>query len=259
MAVFCILLAISIRLFSGAQNVWLRSEQKTDTFASARTAMEFFASRLQTIEYYDDEPFGIVDDDGTDGYEQDSIWFVSCMALGDGGHKRHLVRFHLVDPTDKDNKYAGNLQLQKYTGQEKGFYSQLFPSYDNRNSRSRSRYKIKSRSEAITHIKKVWKELDDGNDEPTVDVKTYAVSVDLIENVVGLKLIRFVADGSDLVEKNGNSEVAPYLVEIELRMLDSRESFKKWQDAGNKTEKDNIFIEHGYTFRRAVLLGKKGE
>ena len=52
-----------------------------------------------------------------------------------------------------------------------------------------------------------WLEVDieraDANnegDEPTVDVKTYAVSVDLIENVVGLKLIRFVADGSDLVE-----------------------------------------------------------
>ena len=57
MVVFSILLVISMRLFSGAQQIWLRSEQKTDTFASARTAMEFVSSRLQTISYVSDEPF----------------------------------------------------------------------------------------------------------------------------------------------------------------------------------------------------------
>ena len=79
MAVFCILLAVSIRLFTGAQQVWVRSENKTDTFASARTAMEFFAARMQTVEYSESEPFGIVDDDGVDGYEKDSIWSIRWM------------------------------------------------------------------------------------------------------------------------------------------------------------------------------------
>ncbi len=261
MAVFCILLAVSIRLFTGAQQVWVRSENKTDTFASARTAMEFFAARMQTVEYSESEPFGIVDDDGVDGYEKDSIWFVSRMALGDSGHYRHLIRFHLVDPMDDDNRDAGILQIHKYTGHnsDKGFYGQLFPSYEGRTKKKRTRYRIKSRSEAIDHIEKVWEALDKGEENPTVTVKTHATSVDLIENVVGLKLIRYVADGKNLVQKSGDIDSAPYLIEIELRVLDSRESFQMWQEASGKTAKDNIFIEHGYTFRRKVLLGKKGE
>lgn len=273
MVVFSILLVISIRLFSGAQEIWISSERKTDTFASARTAMEFLASRLQTMEYIDDHPFGIVDlkdnDNAADGgfknpvsgYEGDSIWFVSRMALGDGGHYRHLIRFHLVDPTDVKNSNAGILQIQKFTGHnsEKGFYGQLFPSYSGREKANRTRYRIKNRQEAVNHIEKVWEELDKGEDDPSVTVKTYATSVDLIENVVSFKLVRYVANGNDLVQKNGDAESAPYLIEIELRVLDSKESFKEWQEATSKADKDNIFIEHGYTFHRAVLLGKKGE
>ena len=40
MAVFSILLMLSIRLFTGAQNLWLRSEQKTDTFASGDSIID---------------------------------------------------------------------------------------------------------------------------------------------------------------------------------------------------------------------------
>ena len=49
----------------------------------------------------------------------------------------------------------------------------------------------------------------------------------------------------------------PYLVEVEIMMLDSEESFKKWQEADTAAKKKEVFAEFGYTFRRAVLLGKK--
>jgi hypothetical protein len=52
-------------------------------------------------------------------------------------------------------------------------------------------------------------------------------------------------------------------------MLDGEESFKRWQgfkDAAgdseekkvlNKKNRDEIFSEFGYTFRRAILLGEE--
>ena len=274
MAVFSILLVVSLRLFSGAQQIWLRSEQKTDTFASARTAMEFLASRLQTLNYIDDEPFEIIDNTdsgstGVDGYECDEIWFFSNLALGDGGHYRHFIKFRLVNPTgDEDN--AGAFQMIKYTGQNtrgrNHFFHELYPGYSD-DSR-----KIKTYAQAMTHLRKVFAEVEENGDNPTVDgVEACAVAVDIIENVVSFKILRFVAeanlDGDGNVESydydedtpaTGNTTAAPYLIEVELRMLDSRESFRMWQEADSQDEKDAIFAEYGYTFRRAILLGKKG-
>lgn len=269
MAVFSILLVVSLRLFSGAQQMWLRSEQKTDTFASARTAMEFLASRMQTLTYIEDSsyanqyPFEIT---------EKSIWFVSSVAMGDGGHYRHFVKFRLVDP-EGASEYAGNLQMIKYTGQNeksKNFFGQLFPSY---NETARRNRKIKSVDQAVDHLQEVFKAFDaaDFKDDPTVEgTKTRAAAVDICENVIDLKFTRYVAledpddpgDASknrlDPDPKTGTAHAAPYLVEIELKMLDSRESFLKWKEETDSSKKNDIFLEHGYTFRRAVLLGKKG-
>ena len=52
MAVFSVLLLVSMQLFSGVQRVWVRAEQKTNSFADSRAAMEFIAARLQTMVYY---------------------------------------------------------------------------------------------------------------------------------------------------------------------------------------------------------------
>lgn len=270
MAVFSILLVVSLRLFSGAQQMWLRSEQKTDTFASARTAMEFLASRMQTLTYVEDSlyvnqyPFEM---------NEEYIWFVSNVAMGDGNHSRHFVKFRLVDP-DGSSEHAGKLQMIKYTGQNaksKNFFGQLFPSY---NETARRNRKIKSVDEAVDHLNNVFEKFDENDfeDHPTVDgVETRAVAVDICENVIGLKFTRYVAleDPSepnnasknklDETAKTGKTNAAPYLVEIELKMLDSRESFLKWRENKEDADKRNdIFLEHGYTFRRAVLLGKKG-
>lgn len=267
MAVFSILLMLSLRLFSGSQQLWLRSEQKTDTFASARTAMEYMASRLQTLTYIEDPsedkqyPFEITDK---------SVWFISTMAMADGGSRSRFLKFRLVDPTGSSD-YAGFLQMIKYEGHEgKGFFGQLFPTYYESDRRPRN---VKTYNEAMDHLKKLFGEFDaaDFDDNPKVDgVTTKAAAIDICENVIDLKFKYFVAEEDPADPDNFNKNKlddeaktakiygAPYLVEIELKMLDSRESFLKWKEAG-EIEKKRIFLEHGYTFSRAVLLGKKGK
>lgn len=266
MAVFSILLAISLKLFSGAQNIWIRSERKTDTFAGARTAMEFLASRMQTLSFVDTDqesqryPFEMDDNSGSKGAELDSVWFISRMARGSGGHYRHIVKFRLVDP-DSSEENAGTLQMIVYSGQNakgsKNFYGQLFPNY--RVSERRDKV-ITTVVQANTHIKKVFDAVEETGDNPTVDsVETRAAATDIVENVIGLKFERYIvnAAGDGINKSSGDSNFAPYLIDIELQVLDSRESFLLWQEA-DADGKKAIFTEHGYTFRRAVLLGKKG-
>lgn len=260
MAVFSILLVISMRLFSGAQQIWLRSEQKTDTFASARTAMEFVSSRLQTISYVSDEPFemkeGTPDGGHASGYECDTIWFISNMATGDRGHYRHFIKFRLVDPTDKNHDSAGILQMLRFSGGVNGKnFWQLFPPYSSKRVRGKTVY---SPSDARKEVNKVFKDMEE-DDEP--EVSGGQAVVDIAENVVSFKLERYIAEtetSNKLEKKSGDVKMAPYLIEVEVKMLDNHESFKAWQNAETQSERDNVFIEHGYTFRRAILLGKRG-
>jgi len=261
MAVFSVLLMVSLRLFNGAQRIWLRSEQKTDTFASGRLAMELIASRMQALLYVNEEdrleyPFFI---------NEKTVWFASAMATGDGTPRRHFLQFRLVDPASTTFTNAGTLQMIRYSGQNaKGggnFFGQLFPSYG---ETKRKRRKINEYSKAMDHVEKVFKAVEEDNqDNPTVDgVETRATAIDICENVIDLKFTRFIADDAnsklDADAKSGDTQKAPYLVEVEIKMLDSRDSFIKWKNAP-ASEKDEIFLEHGYTFQRAVLLGKKGD
>lgn len=264
MAVFSILLVVAMRLFSGAQQIWLRSEDKTDTFASARVAMEYISSRLQTMNYVDDEPFEIEEGEpekdkaNASGYECDTIWFLSEMASGGRGHYHQFIKLRLVDPTDKDHDFAGVLQLLMFSSGKKGFnFWQLLPPYSSKRYRGKT---VFSTADARKEINKVFDELEEDDDPPNTGGQK---AVDLIENVVSFKLDRYVVSSdtdTTLTKRSANNNVnsAPYLIEVELKMLDSHESFVKWQNAATQNERDNIFIEHGYTFRRAILLGKRG-
>ncbi len=248
MAVFSIMLMISIRLFSGAQGLWLRSEQKTAAFANARVAMEFVASRLQSNVYYENVPFCIFNNS-----DSDQLLFVSRMPLGSSGSNRlsslRFFQFSLIDPTDSNNTNAGTLQLRIFSGRGKKKYSWVFPPYDDEN-----RY-FKNPGDAFDYVH------DALNDTNTEDDTV----VDVIENVIGINFecYKSVFESSSWkLEKHdytsGNHlKTPPYLVEVEIMMLDSEESFKKWQEAGTAAKKKEVFAEFGYTFRRAVLLGKK--
>lgn len=251
MAVFSVLLMISIRLFNGAQGLWLRSEQKTASFANARIAMEFVSSRMQSLVYYENVPFYIENDS-----DSDRIWFASRMPLGNSASDRvaglRFYQFSLVSPTATSNREAGNLQLRVFSGRGERKFGWVFPAYNNDN-----RF-FKNANSAFNYVNDALS--DSNTEDDTV--------VDIIENVIAFNLVwhngeydpQNSADKSDWkLEKSADSsqKSPPYLVEVEIMMLDSKESFKKWQDASSSTDKDEIFAEYGYTFRRAVLLGKK--
>jgi len=264
MAVFCVLLLVSMRLFSGSQRMWVRAEQKTNTFADARTAMEFVAARLQTLVYFEDVPFGMADDE---------IWFASAFPVEDGKSEYYLRFFKF-----ERNPYTGKLTMKVYTdANNRKKFPLLFPPYDGNPYCS-------SAKNAWNRIGGEWKDLD---------------TVNVVENVTSFSLYGFFAEkdgknwkmlagknvksksayadsrsthdfyGDDHTLGSGQSEddekksvtktfftTPPYLVEIEITMLDSADRYEQWKNASS-AEKNNIVAEYGYTFRRAVLLGQR--
>ena len=245
MAVFSVLLLLSIRLFTGAQDLWLRSEQKTAAFANARVAMEFVASRIQSYIYYVDVPFYIKNDSSD---KRGRIWFASRMQLGNSSSNsvsgRRFFQFSLVDPKDKNDREAGNLQLRIFSGRKEQKFGWVFPAYGEDN-----RF-FKDFNAAFNYVNN--KLQDSNRDDDTI--------VDVAENVTEFNLTWYNSkdDGEKWsLEKMTSDEqkTPPYLVEVEIRMLDSKDHFKAWQD--KPADRDEIFAQYGYTFRRAILLGKK--
>ena len=99
MAVFSVLLLVSMQLFSGVQRVWVRAEQKTNSFADSRAAMEFIAARLQTMVYYsikiDDNnseqvPFGLKYYDSS---TSSTIYFMTAMPMNRRKNGREIDLF----------------------------------------------------------------------------------------------------------------------------------------------------------------------
>ena len=292
MAVFSVLLVVCMRLFSGAQRLWLRSEQKTNAFADARVAMEFAASRIQGLYYTEYMPFYIYDKRSGSGFanNRSEIWFASNMTLGNGALNSsgglRFFKLHLCDPTatkttggvTKIDDDAGKLQLRIYRERhtkKRGYWTSIFPPYNDDN-----RY-FKTPASAFNQVEKEIAKTKDkfsGGSQADKDTLEHDF-IDIIENVVDFKLEWYNAlydpktgennadwalkkhsesgSGAEHVSGTYSQRTPPYMVEMEISVIDSRENFLKWHNAETDEEKKEIFAQYGYTFRRAVLTGTR--
>ena len=264
MGVFCILLMVSMQIFGSARKLWVRSEQKNSAFAAARTAMEFVAARIQTCVYTEDMPFELSNRQGTSPQQYyTEIFFPTAVPMNrevpDGSDPDTEP-----DPLDELdirfvgfslNSTDGILEMRIFSDRKNGTgkypnFARLLPPYRRRRGSGSMTY-----TDACSRIRT---ELANAGGASRSNDK-----IEIIENVTNFKLIPFNPD-----EKKSNAKIKrdttesqwrtpPYLLEIEISVIDSKANFKKWKDAGSNTEKDEIETESGYTFRRAVLLGDR--
>lgn len=262
MGVFCVLLMVSMQIFGSAGKLWTRSEQKSNTFAAARVAMEFVAARIQTCVYTYEVPFQIYNKKGSGNntYYTD-VFFPTTVPMNRvfkdnaSGSLKKLdklsVRFVGFSLTD------GVLQMRIFsdkmndTAQQYNDFSQLLPPYRKRNGTTYD--------DACENIENALKLEPDSK----YQIDKSRDHIDIIENVTAFKLIPFNPVGKasyariELDDDAGAViSTPPYLLEIEISVLDSKESFRKWKSASDN-EKKEIETESGYTFRRAVLLGDR--
>ena len=245
MGVFSILMLVSVQIFSGAQKLWVSSEQKNSAFAAARTAMEFVAARIQANSYSEETPFLIYDQQGSTHYKK--IYFPTSMAMNrkdSAGNDRDDFALRFIG---FEVNSAGVLEMRVYSDEKNKKFASLFPPYVANRRRSGG---YKNYSDACTQIKT---RLDNAADYNKIEV---------VENVTGFKLIPYNISGSGKKEKISKSIAAsdhktpPYLLEIELSLIDSSANYKRWTEA-DADGKHEIEREFGYTFRRAVLLGDR--
>lgn len=275
MAVFSVLLVVAMRLFSGSQRIWLRAEQKTHTFSDARTAMEFIAARMQTLVYYDGVPFEIsktaisASDNARDsfGNRKYQFWFATGMPMENRTEDNYFLRFVKfkldMNNADDDNSEPGVLKMLIYSDRSnKRNFPLLFPPYEGNPYASDNKKAIAKINDKFNDIEKGNSSIDNG------DV------VELIKNVTAFKIVSFPAlpkgrrdweikaDEALLNSSNKIINSPPYLVEIEISLIDNDDKFQQWldiegSDTAAQKKRDEIFAEYGYTFRRAVLIGQR--
>ena len=210
--------------------------------------MEFVAARLQTCIYTENMPFGMERDSSGDFFK--SVYFATSIPMNrkavkngekvidDDGKWLDLDKFDLRF-IKFELETDGVLTMRIFSDRQNGEsayanFSLLLPPYRSRRG--------KSYSNACNQIKS---HLDSGTNEDVLEI---------MENVIAFKLRPHNYSGRNLQYDQNVSTTPPYLMEIEISVIDSKDNFRKWQDA-QANEKKEIETESGYTFRRAVLLG----
>ena len=236
MAVFSILLMVSMQIFGNSQKLWVSSEQKNNAFASARAAMEFVAARVQTHAYSEDMPF-YIEKNGA------RMYFPTAMPMNrkkDNGSERDRFSLRFVGFSVNDN---GVLQMSIYSDEGNGAFLRNTPPYRNR-----------TYEKACENVRKNTVELANTSENEHN-------FVEIAENVVDFKLIGYTLDsgtGGEIKRVDSSEDVntPPYLLVIQLSVIDSKANFDEWKKASGDA-KSEIFQEHGYTFQRAVVLRQR--
>ena len=248
MAVFSILLLVSVQIFASSRKLWLGSEQKNRIYADARCAMEFITARLQTQAYTDGMPFGIEQQSKEEENNKNStMFFPTAMPMnrkkGDADRDKISMRF-IGFLLTKD----GILRMQIYSdeGKTRSFQKNIPP---------------------FSNPKAAWKDIKDKTVGKDASKEEYN-QIDLMDNVYKFELIPYYREdgvNSTVTEVSQNIIISPpYRLDIKLTVADSPENFKKWQDLKTgteeeKKEKETFEKENCYQFTRSVLLNYRGK
>lgn len=222
MAVFSVLLLVSMQIFSGSQKLWLASEQNNRVYADVRSAMEFITSRLQTQAYSDGMPFLITND---------KMYFPTAMPMNRKKDGKDLDKISMRF-IGFDRSADGVLRMSIYSDEGKAAsFQKNMPPY--------------AKSKDIS-----GKLFDNAKDHNLIE---------LMDNVVEFKLVPYFLDAKEknkaAAPKSGSCSSPPYRLDITLTVADSKESFDACKaDPDNTDLKD----EHCFEFTRSVLFNYRG-
>ncbi|MBE6363458.1 MAG: prepilin-type N-terminal cleavage/methylation domain-containing protein [Lentisphaerae bacterium] len=243
MAIFSILLLVSMQIFSSSRRLWLDSENKNKIYADARTAMEFITSRIQTQVYTENMPFLIEKNS-----RNSKMFFPTAMPMNRkdaDGNERDKLSIRFIGFSRSED---GILRMHIYSdeGKVRSFQENIPPF-------------IRTPENGKTPYEKACETVQAN----TVDKDNYSGKeyncIELMENVVAFDLhpkyrygyMMGVAPQGAVYNENSKTS-PPYILEIVLGVMDSKENFKKWKN-GELTDD-----EHTYYFRRSILLNYRG-
>lgn len=283
MAVFSVMLLLMMQFFSGAQRIWVSTEQKNNLYADARVAMDLISTFLQgtyftqggsgkTSDSTETQgiPFIITagDDDGiisTPDAQYGKIYFPTQtqMDLIENAGKVVFATFQRGRAKDGvDNELRMAILTDSTTDQEENDFNfnLLFPPYSADNP---TNYQNR------TDVKKlVMAKLDNKIKEKLEDVdkdKILKKHIVLLDNVTSFKLIPIKKGSIGETENDGgnlsedNLEEIPFIIEIQLSLMDKKayDFWKELKASGNSKRAQEYRLQHEHTFTRAVYLGNR--
>ena len=246
MAVFSILLLISMQIFGSSRKLWLDTENKNRAYANARTAMEFISSRIQTQAYTENMPFFI---DATSRFCK--IYFPTAMPMNRkdaSGNERDKQGLRFIGFSLAED---GILRMHIFSDEKKTGFQRLIPPFVRTSGGVEAAYQAACNTVANNTVNKT----DYTGEEHNV--------IELAENVDAFSLRPYMRNGGARTAPRyvNSTNSPPYLLEIELRVIDSKENFKKrrdYLDAGDGMATTAVLEEHSYTFNRSILLNYRG-
>ena len=265
MAVFSILLLLMLQFFTGAQQLWVSTQQKNDLYADARVAMDLMSTLLQNTYSSSGEevPFIIDNNAPNDSriyfptqtemeFPGESSTRYICFRRGSTTTNNHLLGMAIF--SDRDN--SGNRA-----------FSFFFPPYDSGaiTSIDAARTQLRNVLDAQFDFPTEQADIDAGNYNEDTD---YAI---LLDTVTGLRFVPLEYDSTNTTtgltpETAITYERIPYVIEIQLSMMDKK-NFDIWDKdyngrdsslTGDARERaDRFRLQHEHTFTRAVYIGDR--
>ena len=258
LAVFSILAALVMQFFSGAQRLWLDSEQRSNAYAEARASMEVVNELLSSLVFCEgknsanDGFFKLDNTAGNSGLffmtktkmslpqasaePKNDIRFVGITRGASSGSNVNfnpLYRLYLTVFCD-----CGSCNSNK--SRENFLYQGLFTPYgvatgvDNRND---AKDKLTGSSGKLTPASAVHKTV-------------------LAERVLDFSITAFGPNGTVLAA-SGDIASPPAMLQIAITQMDSGDNLEKWTRMAAGTPKDDFLEEHSRTFTRAFYLGSR--
>lgn len=289
MAVFSVMLLLMMQFFSGAQRIWVSTEQKNNLYADARVAMDLISTFLQGTYFTqggssssaaasaDSQgiPFiitagdsdGITSTPSSDDTQYGKIYFPTQtqMDLIENAGKVVFATFQRGRAKDGvDNELRMAILTDSTDENTSGLnFNLLFPPYSSDNptgyqSRTQAKKTVMDALDA-----KIKKDID-STDKDKTQAKQQCIV--LLDNVTSFKLIPITKDNLNRINnKDGddlskdNLEEIPFIVEIQLSLMDKKayDFWKELKDSGNSKRAQEYRLQHEHTFTRAVYLGDR--
>ena len=288
MAVFSVMLLLMMQFFSGAQRIWVSTEQKNNLYADARVAMDLISTFLQGTYFTQGGSTG----SAADSADSQGIPFIITAGDGDGITSTPSAtdtqygkiyfptqtQMDLIENAGKvvfatfqrgrskdgvDNELRMAVLTDSTDENTSGLnFNLLFPPYSSDNptgyqSRTQVKGKVMDALDA-----KIKKDID-STDKNKTQAKQQCIV--LLDNVTSFKLVPIKKgsigetenDGGDLSEDN--LEEIPFIVEIQLSLMDKKayDFWKELKASGNSKRAQEYRLQHEHTFTRAVYLGDR--
>ena len=280
MSVFSLLLVLMMQFFSGAQKIWVSTEEKNNLYADARVAMDLIATFLQgtyfsqggsggnsaATDTHKGVPFVI--ENGTS--EKAEIYFPTQtqMDLIENAGEIVFVTFQRgeTNSTTPANDRSNELRMAILSDSPDdnasvGDFSLLFPPYNS----ATTGVGFANRNAAETRIKELLqdkiKEKIDSYDPDKTEYHNQCII--LLDNVTAFRIIPMKTEkfkSATSTDDKGEDDLSqiPFLVEIQLSLMDKK-SYELWKELkdSNAERAKEFRLQHEHTFSRTVYLGDR--